>query len=148
HHTGRCLLLEGDQELTRIENRIRWSGLMIVLGLIVLLLSLLSAHPLAFMVLLAVGCPLIFVGVLLYLWALAGGEGSGGANIVLIAFLVLPMVISGCGGDSVPSAPADNSGGGLPVFDPSTATAKVSGKLILEGTAPAMRPLTIGRDAY
>jgi hypothetical protein len=117
---------------------------MIVAGLIVLLFSLLWAHPLAFMLFLAVGCPLTLVGVLVYLWTLAVGEGSGSAQLALIAALVLPLVVSGCGTE--PPVSSGNVTGGLPAFDPSTATAKVSGKLILEGTAPAVPPLKVGRN--
>jgi hypothetical protein len=80
--------------MTSIESRIRWAGLLIIAGLIVLFVSLLSSHPLAFMLLLAVGCPLILVGVLLYLWSLAG-DGSGRANVVLIAILWIPLVVCG-----------------------------------------------------
>ena len=132
---------------TSIESRIRQAGLMIVAGLIVLFLSLLWAHPLAFMLLLAVGCPLVVAGVVLYLWALAVGDTSGKANVALLAVLLLPLIVSGCGRErSMPSSV--DGGGGLSTFDPSTATAKVSGKLILEGRAPALPPLKIGRDPY
>lgn len=131
---------------TPIESRIRWAGLMIVAGLIVLLISLLWAHPVAFMLLLAVGCPLILAGVLLYLWALAAGDSPGRANIALIAVLLLPLVVSGCGSDSPLPTPSGDSRGALPAFDPTTANAKVSGKLIFEGTAPAVPPLKIGRN--
>src|SRR5262245_27982361 len=109
--------------MTSIESRIRWAGLMIVAGLTVLLASLLSAHPLAFMLLLAVGCPLILAGVVLYLWALAVGDGSGRANIVLIAVLLVPLVFAGCSSDTPVPSPGNNSAG-TPTFDPSTATAK------------------------
>jgi plastocyanin len=132
--------------MTSIESRIRWAGLLIIAGLIVLFVSLLSSHPLAFMLLLAVGCPLILVGVLLYLWSLAG-DGSGRVNTVLIAILLIPLVLGACGNEPpVPSS--GNSAGGLPAFDPSTATAKVAGKLIFEGTAPTIPSLKIGRDPF
>jgi len=134
---------------TPIESRIRWAGLLIVAGLIVLLTSLLWAHPVAFMLLLAVGCPLILAGVLLYLWALAAGEGPGRANIALILVLLLPLVVSGCGGSDTPSfRPSGGSPAALPAFDATTATAKVSGKLVFDGKAPAVLPLKIGRDVY
>jgi len=130
------------------ESRIRWSGLLIVAGLIVLLVTLLWSHPVAFMLFLAVGCPLILAGVLLYLWALAVREGEGTVTGALLAILILPFLVSGCGGGSLPPTPSGTSSGGLPAFDPSTATAKVSGKLLFEGTAPATPKLNIGRDAY
>ncbi len=41
----------------RIEHRIRWSGLLIGLGLTIQMLMLLWIHPLSFMIFLLVGCP-------------------------------------------------------------------------------------------
>jgi hypothetical protein len=55
---------------TLIERRIRWSGILIVVGLVVQMLSLLWTHPLAFMCFLLVGCPLVAAGILLYLYSL------------------------------------------------------------------------------
>ena len=54
-----------------IEKRIRWSGLLVVAGLLVQVLTLSWLHPLAFMAFLAIGCPLSLAGVLLYLYSLA-----------------------------------------------------------------------------
>ena len=54
-----------------IEKRIRWSGLLVVAGLLVQVLTLPWLHPLAFMAFLAIGCPLSLAGVLLYLYSLA-----------------------------------------------------------------------------
>lgn len=62
-----------------IERRIRWSGLLIGAGLVVQLLSLLKVHPLAFVVFLLVGCPLVGAGILLYLYSLAA-HGHGDFN--------------------------------------------------------------------
>jgi plastocyanin len=122
---------------------------MIVAGLVVLLLSLLWAHPLAFMLLLAVGCPLILAGVLLYLWALAVGGTSGRTNVALLVVLLIPLIVSSCGSGSPPLTSSGDSRAGLPVFDPTTATAQVSGRLIFEGTAPPVPALKIGRnDSY
>jgi hypothetical protein len=53
-----------------IERRIRWSGILVVAGLTVQLLTLLWAHPLAFVCFLLVGCPLVGAGILLYLYSL------------------------------------------------------------------------------
>jgi hypothetical protein len=53
-----------------IERRIRWAAAMIGTGLLLQLLTLLRVHPLAFVVFLAVGCPLVAAGVILYLWNL------------------------------------------------------------------------------
>ena len=56
---------------TTIEKRIRWAGLLVVIGLVVQLLTMSWSHPLAFMAFLIVGCPLTLAGVLLYLFLLA-----------------------------------------------------------------------------
>ena len=60
--------------MTRVsgfERRIRWCSAMIALGIGVLLLTLLWEHPLSFMLFLILGCPLVLVGVLIYLYMLA-----------------------------------------------------------------------------
>ena len=54
----------------RIEHRIRWSGLLIGLGLAIQMLTLLWTHPLSFMIFLIVGCPLVGLGILIYLYSL------------------------------------------------------------------------------
>jgi len=53
-----------------IESRIRWSGILIVVGLVVQMLTLLWTHPLAFMCFLLVGCPLVGAGIVFYLYSL------------------------------------------------------------------------------
>jgi hypothetical protein len=60
----------------RIENRIRWSGLLIGLGLAIQMPTLLWTHPLSFMVFLLVGCPLVGIGMLVYLYSLASHAGG------------------------------------------------------------------------
>ena len=57
-----------------IEVRIRWAGLLIVLGLLLQMLTLLWAHPLAFMCFLMIGCPLVAAGMLLFLYSLVSHE--------------------------------------------------------------------------
>jgi hypothetical protein len=59
-----------------LEKRIRRSAVLVSIGVVVLLFSLLWKHPLSFMAFLVVGCPLILVGALLYLYSLAT-EGTG-----------------------------------------------------------------------
>jgi hypothetical protein len=59
---------------TFIERRIRWSGMLIVAGLILQMLTLLWTHPLAFVCFLLVGCPLVAGGILAYLYALAAHD--------------------------------------------------------------------------
>jgi len=53
-----------------IEKRIRWSGVLVIIGLLVQILSMSWSHPLAFMAFLIFGCPLTLSGVLLYLFSL------------------------------------------------------------------------------
>ncbi len=53
-----------------IERRIRWSGILVVAGLIVQMLTLLWTHPLAFVCFIVVGCPLVGAGILLFLYSL------------------------------------------------------------------------------
>ena len=53
-----------------IERRVRWAAVMIGAGLLLQLLTLLRVHPLTFVAFLAIGCPLIGGGVLVYLWSL------------------------------------------------------------------------------
>jgi hypothetical protein len=53
-----------------IERRIKWAGLLIALGLIVQVATFGWIHSLAFVVFLVLGCPLVGIGVLLYLYSL------------------------------------------------------------------------------
>jgi hypothetical protein len=53
-----------------LERRIRWSSWLIGGGLLVQLGSLLVLHPLAFVVFLMIGCPLVLAGIVLYLLSL------------------------------------------------------------------------------
>jgi hypothetical protein len=53
-----------------IERRIRISGLLIVCGLVIQMITLIWVHPLAFMAFLLVGCPLVAIGVLLFLYSI------------------------------------------------------------------------------
>jgi hypothetical protein len=57
-----------------IERRIRWSGMLIVLGLLLQMLTLLWTHPLAFMCFLMLGCPLVVAGMLLFLYSLVSHQ--------------------------------------------------------------------------
>lgn len=59
---------------TSIERRIRWSGILVVLGLTVQMLTLLWTHPFAFVCFLLVGCPLVGAGILLYLSSLVSHD--------------------------------------------------------------------------
>ena len=53
-----------------IERRIRWSGLLIATGFVVQMLTLRWTHPIAFMGFLLIGCPLVAIGTLVYLYSL------------------------------------------------------------------------------
>ena len=59
-----------------IEKKIRWSGLLIVLGLVIQTGTLLFTHPLAFMSFLLIGCPLVAAGILLFLYSLVVHSGA------------------------------------------------------------------------
>jgi hypothetical protein len=54
----------------QMELRITISGFLVAAGLIVQIVSLLWSHPLAFVVFLGAGVPLVAAGALLYLYAL------------------------------------------------------------------------------
>jgi plastocyanin len=131
--------------LLPIEKRIRLSGLLIVSGLVVLLVSLLWAHPLAFLAYLVIGCPLMVGGALLYLYSLASKD---------VVTLVLMLLLAGCsnsGGVNLPTKekaePATpSSSSSLPSYDPATATARISGSVNFDGKAPEQRALSVGGD--
>ena len=63
-----------------IELRIRRAGILIGTGLVLQVLTLLSLHPLAFMAFLLVACPLVGIGILLYLYTLVTPRGDPGAK--------------------------------------------------------------------
>jgi len=53
-----------------IERRIRWAGLLIVCGLVIQMITLIFVHPLAFMAFLLISCPLVAMGILLFLYSI------------------------------------------------------------------------------
>ena len=57
-----------------IERRIRWSGILVVAGLVVQMLTLLWTHPLTFVCFIVVGCPLVGAGILLFLYSLVAHQ--------------------------------------------------------------------------
>ena len=63
-----------------IERRIRWSGLIIALGLIIQSFTLFWTHPLSFMAFLLIGCPLVAAGLLLYLYSLVSHHRPPGTE--------------------------------------------------------------------
>ena len=60
-----------------IHRRLRVSGVLIILGLVVELLSLIRIHPLAFMAFIIVGGVLLAAGVVLYLLSLVSVAPAG-----------------------------------------------------------------------
>jgi len=67
-------VLNEQQTAPHVETRLRWAGLLIVLGLVVQLLTFIWVHPLAFIAFALVGCPLVLVGVLFYLYSIATAQ--------------------------------------------------------------------------
>ena len=60
----------------RVEARIRWAAALICAGLLVLLLTLIRIHPLAFVVFAVVGCPLALAGILLFLYSIVSHQAE------------------------------------------------------------------------
>ena len=54
----------------RIETRLRLAAALICAGLLVLLLTLIHVHPLAFVTFALIGCPLVLAGILLFLYSI------------------------------------------------------------------------------
>lgn len=64
-----------------IEKRIRRAGLLIGAGLILQVLTFFSIRPLSFMAFLMISCPLVGVGILLYLYSLVSpGDQTAGVK--------------------------------------------------------------------
>ena len=57
-----------------LERRVRLAAILICLGLVVLLLTLIRVHPLAFMAFILMGCPLVLAGILLFLYSIVSEE--------------------------------------------------------------------------
>jgi hypothetical protein len=53
-----------------VEKRLRLAAVFTCLGLLVQLITLFRIHPLAFMAFILIGCPLVLVGILLYLYSI------------------------------------------------------------------------------
>lgn len=51
------------------ERRVRLASVLVCLGLLVLLLTLVRIHPLAFVAFTVIGCPLLLAGILLFLYS-------------------------------------------------------------------------------
>ena len=59
-----------------IERRIRWAGILIAAGLIIQLITFIWIHPLAFMAFILISCPLVAIGILIYLYSLVATGSS------------------------------------------------------------------------
>ena len=59
-----------------IERHIRYAGVLIAAGLIIQLVTFLWVHPLAFMAFILISCPLVAIGILLYLYSLVANQSS------------------------------------------------------------------------
>jgi len=59
-----------------ILSRLRTAGLLLMAGLIVELLSLFWTHPLAFMAFIGIGCVLMGIGIVIFLWMLLSSTRS------------------------------------------------------------------------
>jgi len=59
---------------TSTEKRLTWAGFLVGIGLLVELLVSSWIHPLAFITFAVVACPLVFAGMLLFLWALVAAS--------------------------------------------------------------------------
>jgi archaellum biogenesis protein FlaJ (TadC family) len=57
-------------EPSSTEKRIRLAALLTCLGLIILLLTLVRIHPLAFVAFAVIACPLTLAGILLFLYSI------------------------------------------------------------------------------
>lgn len=56
--------------MTQMERRLRISGILIALGLLVEALSLIRVHPLAFLGFMFIGGGLLVIGIVIYLYSL------------------------------------------------------------------------------
>ena len=65
-------------QLTKVQKRIRVSGMLIIAGLLVELLTLHWSHPTAFLFFLLLGGTLMAVGVVTYLFSLTANENTPG----------------------------------------------------------------------
>jgi hypothetical protein len=63
--------------MSTIEQRIQISGILIALGLVILFVSLIPNHPLAFVGFAVLGVPLLFAGIAWYLISLLRQSPNG-----------------------------------------------------------------------
>jgi uncharacterized membrane protein YczE len=56
--------------VVRLRSRLRLAGILLIIGLLIEILSFFWVHPLAFMGFLVIGCLLLGLGIVLFLWTL------------------------------------------------------------------------------
>ncbi len=59
-----------------IESRIRWAGILIAAGLVIQLITFIWFGPLPFMAFILMSCPLVAIGILIYLYSLLATQSS------------------------------------------------------------------------
>lgn len=60
-----------------MQKALKWSSLLVAVGLLVQLLCLIHVHPFSFIAFLCVGCPLIVAGIAVYLFGLLSQTSNG-----------------------------------------------------------------------
>lgn len=63
-----------------IERRIRYAGILIAAGLIIQLITFIWIHPLAFMAFLMICCPLVAIGIIVYLFSLVADQAPSASG--------------------------------------------------------------------
>jgi hypothetical protein len=66
--------LQAAKATARVEMSIRRAAALICVGLLVLLLTLIRIHPLAFVAFAVIGCPLVLAGILLFLYSIVSHQ--------------------------------------------------------------------------
>jgi hypothetical protein len=61
-----------------MQRRLRWAGILVLLGVLTEGVALRWSHPTAFLVLAFIGMPLVMLGVVIFLWSLVSEGGAGG----------------------------------------------------------------------
>jgi hypothetical protein len=67
-------------QANKMQSRLRLSGIFVLLGLIVDVASLQWAHPTAFLVFAFVGGPLLFLGIVIFLYSLVSVQETESAE--------------------------------------------------------------------
>jgi hypothetical protein len=64
----------------KMESRLRLAGIFVLLGLLVDVASLQWAHPTAFLVFAFIGGPLLFLGIVVFLYSLVSVQETGSSG--------------------------------------------------------------------